>query len=247
MNDPLAQTIRQLKLGWMLENYEHELAEAARKNRTSHDLLLRLFSGELEARHARAIDRRTRAAKLPSVRTIEDFDWTWPEYINREKVRHLFTFSFMRQCQNVIIVGTVGLGKTHIAVALASQACRNGSSVLFTPAVDIINTLTEAQTQGNLGKAIKRYTRPQLLVIDELGYLPVDRVGAQMLFHVLGKRYEKASTVITTNRPYKDWSKTFANDATLTSAVLDRTLHHSETIVIKGESYRMKGRIDSDA
>ncbi len=246
MNDPLNQAIKQLKLGWMLDNYEHELAESARKSRTSHDLLLRLCGGEIEARRARAIDRKVRAAKLPAVRTIEDFDWTWPKHINKEKVRHLFTFDFMRHCQNVIIVGTVGLGKTHIAVALASQACQNGCNVLFTPAVDIINTLAEAQADGNLRKAIKRYIRPQILIIDELGYLPVDRVGAELLFQVLGSRYEKASTVITTNRKYADWSKTFANDATLTSAVLDRVLHHSETIVITGESYRMKDRIDND-
>ena len=116
--------------------------------------------------------------------------------------------------------------------------------VLFTPAVAIINTLSEAQNQGSFTKAMRRYTKPDLLILDELGYLPVDRVGAELIFQVLGARYEKKSTMITTNRPYKDWGKTFDNDATLTSAVLDRVLHHCETVIITGTSFRMKEKID---
>ncbi|MCK5802497.1 MAG: IS21-like element helper ATPase IstB [Lentisphaeria bacterium] len=246
MKDPLKEVIGELKLGWVLENHEHEIAEAARKNRSHHELLSRLLSGEAEARQARSVERRLSAAKLPMARDIESFDWTWPKAINREQVRHLFTFSFMRQKANVVLIGTVGLGKTHIAAALARQACERGSSVLFTSAVDIINTLAAQRGQHTFQRVLRRYTRPELLVIDELGYLPVDRVGAELLFQVLGERYEKASTVITTNRAYKEWAVTFANDATLTSAVLDRVVHHCETIVIEGESYRMKGRIDNN-
>jgi DNA replication protein DnaC len=117
-------------------------------------------------------------------------------------------------------------------------------SVLFTSAVDIINTLAEARAGSRFRQALRRYAAPELLAIDELGYLPVDRVGAELLFQVLGERYERGSTVITTNRPYKHWARTFANDATLTSAVLDRVVHHCETVVIKGRSYRLKDRID---
>jgi len=246
INDPLKAAIKELKLSWILENCDHEIAEAARKNRSHHELLMRLVAGETEGRKARAVERRLRAAKLSMLRSIDDFDWAWPKAINQEQVRHLFTFSFMREKANVILIGTVGLGKTHIAAALAGQACQRGYNVLFTPAVDIINNLAEAQGQGSFQKALKRYTKPDMLVIDELGYLPVDRLGAQLLFQVLGKRYEKGSTIITTNRAYKEWALTFANDATLTSAVLDRVVHHCETIIIEGESYRMKGRIDND-
>ena len=245
MKDPIKQVIGELKLGWVLENYEHEIAEAARKDRSHHELLARLLSGEAEARRARSVERRLGAAKLPMVRDIESFDWTWPKAINREQVRHLFTFSFMREKANIVLIGTVGLGKTHIAAALARQACERGASVLFTSAVDIINTLAAQRGQHGFQRVLRRYTRPELLVIDELGYLPVDRVGAELLFQMLGERYESASTVITTNRAYKEWAVTFANDATLTSAVLDRVVHHCETIVIEGESYRMKGRIDN--
>ena len=244
MTDPLIHCLQQLKLSWMLENHETELAEAARKNRSHHDVLLRLLTGELEAAQARSIERRISLARLPARRTLDAFDWNWPKVINREQIQHLFTLAFMRQRQNVVFIGTVGLGKTHLALALALEACQHNHSVLFTSAVDIINTLAEARTENRLRKAIRRYVTPAVLAIDELGYLPVDRVGAELLFQVLGERYEKGSTIITTNRAYKEWAKTFANDATLASAVLDRVVHHCETVIIKGKSYRLKDRVN---
>ena len=246
MTDPLIKCMTELKLSWMLDNHETELAEAARKNRSQHDMLLRLLSGELEAARARSIERRISRARLPARRSLDTFDWNWPEVINREQIQHLFTMAFLRQRKNVVFIGTVGLGKTHLAIALALEACRHNHSVLFTSAVDIINTLSEAQAQNRLGKAIRRYVAPTVLAIDELGYLPVDRIGAQMLFQVLGKRYERGSTIITTNRIYKQWPKTFANDAMLASAVLDRIIHHCETVIIKGKSYRLKDRVSPD-
>ncbi len=240
----LKEALAELQLTWILENHEHELAEAARKSRTTQDLLQRLLEGELEARHARAIQRRVKEARLKTVRSLEGFDFSWPAKINRDQVRHLFTLSFMRQTANVVFIGGVGLGKTHLAAALAREACLKRLPVLFTSAIDIVNQLTEARARNSLAAAIRRYARPKLLVVDELGYLPLDKVGAELLFQVFCARYEVASTIITTNRPYKEWTKTFANDATITSAVLDRINHHCETIVIEGESYRMKDRID---
>lgn len=244
MTDPLIKCLQELKLTWMLENHETELAEAARKNRSHHDLLLRLLTGELEAAQARSIERRISLARLPARRTLDDFDWNWPKVINREQIQHLFTLAFIRQRQNVVFVGTVGLGKTHLALALALEACQHNHSTLFTSAVNIVNTLAEARAENRLRKAIRRYVTPAVLAIDELGYLPVDRVGAELLFQVLGERYEKGSTIITTNRIYKYWGKTFANDATLASAVIDRVIHHCETVIIKGKSYRLKDRIN---
>jgi len=246
MTDPLIKSIRELKLPWMLENHEAELAEAARKNRSHHDLLLRLLTGELEAAKARSVERRISRARLPARRTLDTFDWQWPEVINREQIQHLFTLAFLRHHKNVIFIGTVGLGKTHLATALALEACQHNHSVLFTSAVDIINVLAEARAENRLRKAIRRYVAPTVLTIDELGYLPVDRVGAELLFQVLGERYEKGSTIITTNRAYKQWAKTFANDATLASAVLDRVIHHCETVLIKGKSYRLKDRVNEE-
>jgi DNA replication protein DnaC len=243
-DSPLSQALTELGLTWIRDNHQTELADAARKNTTSHDLLLRLACGELDARHARAVKRRIKEAKLKAVRTLDAFDFAWPAKINRDQVKHLFTLSFMRSATNVVFIGGVGLGKTHLATALAYQACMQRLPVLFTSAVDIVNHLAEARAHNSLPTALRRYVRPKLMVVDELGYLPLDKVGAELLFQVFCARYETASTVITTNRAYKHWAKTFANDATITSAVLDRVTHHCETIVVEGKSYRMKDRIE---
>jgi DNA replication protein DnaC len=175
---------------------------------------------------------------------LETFDWSWPSVINADHVRHLATLQFMKSQTNIVLIGTVGLGKTHIASAIGRLACLKNQSVLFASAASIINALSEAQQNGSFRTTLRRYTRPELLIVDELGYLPIDKIGGELLFQVFGERYEKASTIITTNRVYKKWSKTFANDAVLTSAVLDRIIHHCETVVIEGESYRMKDRIE---
>jgi DNA replication protein DnaC len=151
--------------------------------------------------------------------------------------------AFLEDHTNVVFIGGVGMGKTHLATALGHHACEKGHSVLFTTAVDIVNTLSAAQATQRLRKELRRYTRPALLVVDELGYLPIDKLGADLLFQVFSQRYEHGSTVITTNKTYKHWPDIFNNDATLTSAVLDRVLHHAETILIEGASYRMKDRV----
>jgi DNA replication protein DnaC len=145
----------------------------------------------------------------------------------------------------VIFLGGVGLGKSHLASALGYAACLKGHSVLFATAIDVINTLTAAQLAGRLKQELKKYTKPELLILDELGYLPIDKTGADLLFQVISLRYEQGALVITSNRAFKDWPEIFNNDATLTSAMLDRLLHHAETIVIEGKSYRMKDQIES--
>jgi DNA replication protein DnaC len=143
------------------------------------------------------------------------------------------------------MLGAVGLGKTHLATALGYAACLEGRSVLFTTAVDAINTLSAAQAAHRLKVELKKYLSPSLLCLDELGFLPIDKRGADLLFQIISLRYEQGSLVITSNRAYKDWPGIFNNDSTLTSAILDRLLHHAETILIEGKSYRMKGEIES--
>jgi|SRR5208337_2087801 len=136
------------------------------------------------------------------------------------------------------------MGKTHLATALAHEACLAGHTVLFTTAIDIVNTLAAAQSTHLLKTELRRYLNPSLLLVDELGYLPIDKTGADLLFQVFSQRYETGSTLVTSNQAYKNWAKVFNNDATLTSAVLDRLLHHAETVTIEGKSYRMKDQIE---
>jgi DNA replication protein DnaC len=146
---------------------------------------------------------------------------------------------------NVIYLGGVGLGKTHLAIALGYEACLKGHSVLFVSAIDVINTLVAAKSAGRLKQEIKKYAKPTLLILDEIGYLPIDKSGADLLFQVISVRYEHGSTLVTSNRAFKDWPKIFNNDSTLTAALLDRLLHHADTVVIEGKSYRMKGQLES--
>jgi DNA replication protein DnaC len=138
----------------------------------------------------------------------------------------------------------VGLGKSHLAIALAHAACLAGHRVLFTTAIDIVNNLSAAQHAGRLAQDLKKYVRPAVLVMDELGYLPIDKRGADLLFQVISQRYERGAIILTTNKAFKQWPSIFNNDSTLTSAILDRVLHHAETVVIEGRSYRMKDRIE---
>lgn len=246
MNNELQQQLKELNLNWIRDNIDDEVANGVRKKRPHHEIIQRLIQGELAARRARSIERRLRNAKIPGRPTLEKFDFQWPSHINADQVRHLFSLQFMRQAANVVLIGTVGLGKTHLAAALAVAACEKQHNTLFISTAAMINHLAEARDHAQLAKAMKRYLRPELLVLDELGYLPVDKLGAELLFQVLAGRYEQASTIITTNRAYKEWTKTFADDNAITAAVLDRVIHHCETIIIKGKSYRTKDRIPSE-
>lgn len=240
----LRQQLHDLKLSAFEENYDAAAQQAA-KNQWSHiRFLAQLTEAELNVRHDRSTQRRIKQARLPVLKTLDSFDWNWPQKINRHQVQDLFRLTFTEQNANVIFLGGVGLGKTHLSLALAYQACLKGYSVLFASAIDIINTLNAAQNIGRLKNDLKKYLSPDILFIDELGYLPVDRKGADLLFQVISQRYEQGPIVLTTNKPFKKWPEIFSNDSTLTSAVLDRLLHHAETVVIEGKSYRMKGKIE---
>jgi DNA replication protein DnaC len=242
--DDVDQYLRDLKLAFIAEHYG-DLAQQAAHNQWSHlDYLGRLVEGEALLRQDRATQRRIRLARFPVLKTLDQFRWDWPTQINQALIQHHFTLSFLKDHMNLIYLGGVGLGKTHLAVALGYEACLKGHAVLFTSAMDIINTLSAAKSTGRLKAEMKKYTKPSLLIVDELGCLPIDKSGADLLFQVISGRYEHGSTLITSNRALKDWPKIFNNDSTLTAALLDRLLHHAETVVIEGKSYRMKGKLD---
>jgi DNA replication protein DnaC len=241
----LEADLRMLCLPFMAEHYGQLATKAARDSLSHADYLARLTEGELNLRRDKATVRRIKSARFPVVKTLDQFSWSWPKKINRMAVQNLFRLQFMENHSNVIMLGTVGLGKTHIATALGYTACLAGKSVLFATAVDTINTLAAAQAASRLKVELKKYLAPSLLILDELGYLPIDKHGADLLFQVISQRYERGSTVITSNRAYKQWPEIFNNDSTLTSAILDRLLHHAETVVIEGKSYRMKDQLEA--
>jgi DNA replication protein DnaC len=227
-----------LHLHFIREQYRALANEAAAQQWSHLDYLGRLIEGEAHLRESRSIARRIREARFPVPKTLDEFQWSWPKKINRLQIQNLFRLGFVDTNTNVIFLGNVGLGKTHLCIALGHAACVRGLSVLFTTAVDIINTLAAAQAAGSLKREMNRYLKPRVLCVDELGYLPIDKHGADLFFQVISQRYERGPIVITTNRAYKSWPEIFNNDSTLTSALLDRLLHHAETVVIEGKSFR---------
>jgi DNA replication protein DnaC len=240
----LETQLQRLQLRHFKTHYQAAADKAAEQQRSHVDYLAQLADGETALRENRSIERRVRNARFPVLKTIEDFQWNWPRKINRLQIQNLFRLAFITTHTNVVLIGNVGLGKTHLSIALGHAACLNGHTVLFTTAIDIVNTLAAAQAAGRLKRELTRYLKPALLIVDELGYLPIDKHGADLLFQIISQRYERAPMAITTNRAYKHWPQIFNNDSILTSAILDRVLHHAETVIIEGKSFRMKDEID---
>jgi DNA replication protein DnaC len=226
--EELEKELLYLKLTFMNNHYKQLADDAAAKQHSHMEYFHNLVLGEAEERKNRARKRRIQLARFPVIKTLEQFRWNWPKKINQLHVQNLFRLSFIKDKGNVIFLGGVGLGKTHLATALGHTACLRGYTVLFTTAIDVINSLSAAKNAGQLQMELKKYLRPSLLILDELGYLPIDKVGADLLF-----------------RAFKQWPKIFNNDSTLTSAILDRLLHHAETVLVEGKSYRMKDQIET--
>lgn len=240
--ETLSENLSYLKLVDIRENFIDSASKAAKKKISHLDFLIDLIEGETSRRKANAVERRLRNAKLPFPKSLDQFQWSHPDKINRQQVENLFHLNFIDRKENVVFVGGCGLGKSHLSVSLATEACKKGYTVLFAGAVEIINALSAAKAINNLDKALVKYIKPQLLVIDELGYLPIDKLGADLLFQVISGRYERGSMIITCNRAFKEWVQIFNNDGVVTSAILDRVLHHCEPVSIEGPSYRMKDK-----
>ena len=242
---PLDRHLDYLNLPFIKEHHGPLATRAAKEGRPHLDYLTQLIEGEAAQRQDRAVARRIKAARFPVIKTLESFRFDWPKKINRLQVQDLFRLQFLQDQANVILLGLVGLGKTHLATALGYAACQQGYSVLFANAFYVINTLSAAQHKGALKAELRKYLAPSLLVLDELGYLPIDQRGADLLFQVISQRYERGSIILTTNKAFKQWPTIFNGDSTITAAVLDRLLHHAETVIIEGSSYRMKDRVES--
>lgn len=200
-----------------------------------------LLDCEDEERQRRSLERRIRYAKIPKFKPMCDFDWDWPEQIDRQQVEDLFTFGFLTEAANVVLVGSAGLGKSMIAQNLAHQALLRGHTVLYTTASAMLNDLAAQDSATALARRLRRYCQPELLVCDEVGYLAYDTRYADLLFEVVTRRYQtpSRSTVITTNRVFQEWNEVFPNAACVVS-LIDRLVHRAEIVKIEGESYRFK-------
>ena len=238
----LDRDLAELKLLEIAKSYREVLDEAARKGSSFLEVLAILIGLEQAAREQRALERRLREARLPKQKTLAEYDFKFPKRIPKAAIVRLFDCDFIEQHGCAVLIGPTGTGKSHLLTALGYTAVERGHSVRHTRVVDMINHLTAAQLNGSLGKTLRSYVRPSLLLLDELGYLPIDKRGADLLFQVVAARYEVGSIVITTNRPFREWGKLFDVDNTLATALIDRLMHHGEGIVIQGDSYRMKDK-----
>lgn len=219
-----------------------QVLDAATREKAPYTALLTdLLGVELRVRRDRYLTARMRLAHLPFHKTLADFDFSYQPSLDEGQIRELATLSFAEQAHNLIILGPPGVGKSHIAVALGIEAIQHGMGVYFVTAHALVDDLRQAHAENRLERRMRVYTSPKILVIDEVGYLPFDSLGATMLFQLVSARYERGSIILTSNKSFTQWGEVFT-DPIIATAILDRLLHHSHVINIRGDSYRLKDK-----
>ncbi len=235
----LKHHLKQLKLPTFLAEYEKQAQECAQAGVDHVRYLLRLAELELIERERRMVDRRIRAAKFPVVKGLDSFDFTAIPSLNKMLVMELARGEYILRRENIIALGNSGTGKSHVALALGLAACQRGMSVGFTTAAGLVHQLMEARDEKRLLRLQSQLAAHKLLIVDELGYVPLSPTGAELLFEVFSQRYERGSTIVTSNLPFEEWTSVFGSER-LTGALLDRLTHHVHILELNGDSYRLK-------
>ena len=235
----VVEQLTRLRLRYVADRLDAVLNDAARTEPTYLDFLDGVLRQEVDAKQRTRVAMGLKIAHFPTVKTLDDFDFKFQPSVDQRLVRELATARFLAQAENVLIFGAPGVGKTHLAIALGRAVVEAGHSVLFTSATALLAALSKAETDGQLSDRLMFYTKPKLLIIDELGYLPFERRSAHLFFQLVARRYERGSLLITTNQVVTQWGAVFGDDV-LAAAILDRLLHHSHTLMIQGESYRLR-------
>lgn len=238
----LGEHLRKLRLLKSGERLEALLQQAAANELPYAEFLEQVLGEEVAAKTSKNIAMRTAMARFPFVKPLETFDFEYQPSIDRKQVLQLASCHFIEHGDNVIVLGPPGVGKTHLAVSLGLKAIEAGYRVLFTTAAHLIVTLTKAHAEGRLDDKMKVFTTPRLLIVDEIGYLPIDRVGANLFFQLISRRYERGPMVLTSNQSFGAWGEVFG-DRVIATAILDRLLHHAVTMNIRGNSFRLKDKL----
>lgn len=246
MSDParaavIAGHCRQLKLPTLLREYPALARQAANEGWAHEEFLHQLLETEVLARESNVAAQRVREARFPDLKSLDQIDWDAMQGISRPKIAELASCSFIDRAEDVVVAGPIGTGKTHLAIALGLEAARRRYRVAFVRAADLVRSLLEARDERALSQLHQRYRRAALLIVDELGFVPFDRAGGELLFNLLSDRYERRSTLVTTNLSFGEWVQVFG-DEKLTTALLDRLGHHAHVLTTQGSSYRMRRR-----
>ena len=239
--DPIEAMAEKLYLTRTAHGYHELLETAARENLSHRQFLERILGDEFAWRHERLVARLIREARFPFIKTIDAFDWSHPTAISQGLILHALGLDFVAKRGHLIFLGRGGLGKTHLAIAIGYAACQKEIRTFFTTAADMINRLVAAKSDHSLERALRRFCAPGLLIIDELGYLPLDKEGRDLFFQVISKRSQTGSVILTTNKAFRDWGEVFQDNAVAT-AIAERLIENGELVKIEGSSYRVKRR-----
>lgn len=238
----LSEGLQRLGLTHMVQIVEHRAEEAAAESLSYLDFLHRLVEEELAVRFERYVETRTRLAGFPFRKTLEQFDFDAQPGVDKRAIMELASMAFVERATNVVLLGAPGVGKTHLAVGLAMEAIHHGYSVYCIRLEDMMQKLIQAYNEGRFAQRLRVYLKPKLLICDEIGYAKLDRLGSHLFFELVSKRYEKGAMILTSNKSYRSWAD-ILDDHVVAAAILDRLLHHSVTISIRGDIYRLREKM----